>query len=174
MEGSPFDLIIFIHGLDSSPHGTKAQYFRERYPEILIPHFVGPLEERMSFLEDILGHKGNLAIIGSSLGGLMATLYAIRYPERVSRMILLAPAINLLTEEDIGEINTPTILFHGRLDQVIPIEEVRKVSKRIFKDLLFFELEDDHNLHHTFPLLPWDRMLKQRDYGLAMPSGGTF
>ena len=67
---------IFIHGLESSNQGTKSIYFRERYPDMIIPHFTGDLKERLDKLGEILSGKSDIRLVGSSFGGLMASLFA--------------------------------------------------------------------------------------------------
>jgi hypothetical protein len=48
---------VFIHGLDSSSRGTKGSFFRERYPEMILEDYSGPLEKRMAKLESGLAGK---------------------------------------------------------------------------------------------------------------------
>lgn len=152
---------IFLHGLDSSPQGTKAQYFAKHYEDMIIPHFTGDLEDRMQSLYGILKDKDKIILVGSSFGGLMATIFAIKHPERCERLILLAPAINLLSDDLLTKesIQTPTWIFHGEYDNVIPLESVKKVSKKLFLDLRFYILKDDHYLRDTFFNLEWDELL---------------
>ncbi len=152
---------IFIHGLDSSSRGTKSQYFRDRYPDMIIPDFQGSLQERMSRLEEVLGGKSGLILVGSSFGGLMAAIYAMANESSVERMILLAPAIHALEDVPyaLKTLSIPVAVYHGVQDEVIPLEEVRAVSERFFQDLEFHELQDDHSLHRTFRSLDWDRLL---------------
>ena len=87
-------MIVFLHGLESSSQGTKARWFKERFPEMLIPDFSGRLEERMQDLKSNLEGRDNLILIGSSFGGLMATLFTLENVDRVKRVVLLAPALN--------------------------------------------------------------------------------
>ena len=93
---------IFIHGLESSNQGTKSVFFREKYPDMAIPYFTGSLDERMRSLRSVLFQKTGVILVGSSFGGLMATIFAMENEERVERMILLAPAINLVEFADYG------------------------------------------------------------------------
>ena len=51
---------IFIHGLESSNKGTKAVFFREKYPDMIIPTFTGNLPERMEKLPSIGGKMAQL------------------------------------------------------------------------------------------------------------------
>ena len=83
---------IFIHGLESSNKGTKSVFFKERFPEMIIPHFTGDLQERMGNLDEILEDKSGIRLVGSSFGGLMAAIFAMENEPRVDKLILLAPA----------------------------------------------------------------------------------
>ncbi len=152
---------MFIHGLESSNQGTKSVFFRQRYPDMRIPNFSGPLEERMDKLDRLLQGETGLRLVGSSFGGLMAALYALKNESRVDRLILLAPAINLMafTPHPDRTLSMPVWIFHGREDEVIPLEDVRRMARSLFSTLAFHEMKDDHSLHRTFTTLDWDALL---------------
>jgi pimeloyl-ACP methyl ester carboxylesterase len=156
-------LRIFIHGLDSSNQGTKSVFFKEKYPDMVIPYFTGSLDERMKSLRSALFQKRALSW-GSSFGGLMAAIFAMENEERVDRMILLAPAINLVEFADYRSktLSVPVWIYHGSADEVIPLNEVEKVAKSVFHHLSFHVVEDDHYLSQTFKTLDWDRLLSLR------------
>jgi len=152
---------MFIHGLESSNQGTKSVFFRQRYPDMRTPNFSGPLEERMDKLDRLLQGETGLRLVGSSFGGLMAALFALENESRVDRLILLAPAINLMafTPHPDRILSTPVWIFHGREDEVIPLEDVRRMARSLFSTLTFHEMDDDHSLHRTFTTLDWDALL---------------
>lgn len=152
---------IFIHGLESSNQGTKAVFFREKFPDMILPFFEGPLTERMESLNRILSGKSEIRIVGSSFGGLMAALFAMENPSQVARMILLAPAINMI-EAAPGKkekVDMPVSIYHGTQDTVIPLSEVQHMAPAYFADLLFHVVDDDHFLHKTFKALDWHSLL---------------
>ena len=151
---------MFIHGLESSDQGTKAVFFRENYPDMMTPHFTGSLHERMEKLTGILLHQTAVTLVGSSFGGLMASVFTLENEARVRKLILLAPAINLM-DASYRKMKTavPAWVYHGRQDEVIDIQEVQRVAETLFADLRFHAVEDDHFLHKTFKAMPWDRLL---------------
>ena len=150
---------IFIHGLESSNQGTKSLFFREKFPDMIIPNFTGSLEERMERLEQVLSGSMDIRLVGSSFGGLMASLFAMNHQALVTCMVLLAPAINLIEMPGSKTISIPVQVYHGRNDLVIPIEEVEPVARKIFTDLSFHSKEDDHFLHNTFKTIDWELVL---------------
>ncbi len=153
---------VFIHGRDSSSRGTKGSFFREKYPEMLIDDYTGALEERMAKLERGLSGRKDLILVGSSFGGLMATLFACNHAPSVRRLILLAPALGLarLRVYDSTPLQLPVTLYHGKHDVVVPPEPVRQVAAKLFLNLDYHLVEDDHNLHRVFPTLDWDGLLE--------------
>jgi pimeloyl-ACP methyl ester carboxylesterase len=155
-------LRLFIHGLESNNQGTKAVYFRKHFPGMLTPNFPGSLDERMATLGALLSGKSDVVLVGSSFGGLMASIFAMENEQRMKRLILLAPAINLMEFSPYRErkLQLPVHLYHGRQDDVIPLEDVRRVARQVFSDLTFHAVDDDHYLHKTFEKIDWDALLR--------------
>lgn len=153
---------IFIHGLESSGQGTKGLFFKNRFPEMLTPDFTGDLAERMIRLDRILEGRSGIKIVGSSFGGLMASLYAMKHESRVNRLILLAPALNLIGFSGIEtkKIDTPVWVFHGEKDEVIPLETVEKTAQSLFNNLVFNRVKDNHVLKDTFKDMDWNELLE--------------
>ena len=151
----------FVHGLEGSSQGTKSRFFRKRYPHMIIEDYTGSLKERMDKLRRILAGEEDLVLVGSSYGGLMAAMYALEDESVIKRLILLAPALDL--EEFVPyrsrKIAVPTILFHGRRDDVVPLGPVREVATRVFRDLKHYIVDDDHPLSGTFSSIDWDALL---------------
>lgn len=151
----------FIHGLESSGWGTKGMFFRDRYTGMIIENFDGPFAQRMEKLERLLANKDDLILVGSSYGGLMAAVFACLHEERVKKLILLAPALHLEPFQPYlnKTLQIPIALFHGRQDEVVPLEAVQAIAKKSFTNHIFTALDDDHSLHRTFASLDWDTLL---------------
>ena len=152
---------VFIHGLESSAQGRKGVFFKTRYPGMIVQDYVGSFSRRMKKLKADLEDKDNLIIVGSSYGGLMATVFAGKWQEKVKKLILLAPALNLLPEEELFtmQINVPTFVYHGKHDEVVPEYIVRRRAEKLFTNLKYHLLDDDHTLNATFTTLNWDSLL---------------
>lgn len=92
--------IIYLHGFASGPGSSKAQVFRRRFAgnglSIAIPDLnEGGFENltltgQLRVIERVAGGR-RVSLIGSSMGGYLAALYAARHSE-VDRLVLMAPA----------------------------------------------------------------------------------
>ena len=153
---------IFIHGQESSSQGNKAVFFKDLFPEMIIPDFVGDVATRMLKLNKILKDKNGIIMIGSSLGGLMASLYAFQNQNRMKKLILLAPAINLpkFSQYLSKKLSLPVYIFHGKNDEIIPLKPIQAIAERVFPDLTFTVMEDDHRLSKTFASIDWSQLLE--------------
>jgi pimeloyl-ACP methyl ester carboxylesterase len=93
-------MTIYLHGFASGPMSSKAQYFRRRFAELgvelQIPDLSAGNFENLTISGQLrvierIAQGNDVRLIGSSMGGYLAALYAARHVE-VSRLVLLAPA----------------------------------------------------------------------------------
>jgi len=98
--------VVYLHGFASSPQSTKARFFAEKFAQARIP-FESPALDAGDFqnltvsaqmqIVDAAASRGERPVLmGSSLGGYLAALYAAKHPRSVDRLILLAPAFRFL------------------------------------------------------------------------------
>jgi len=154
--------IIYLHGSESTSQSGKARQFAEKFPGMVTPDFTGSFEERMKQLKPILGRKKNWVIIGSSFGGLMGTVFTCKHPTQVRKLILLAPALlrdHFAPYLDLEPVSVPTVIVHGTEDDVVPLESVRELAEKLFKNLKYIVVDDGHRLHKTFGELDWEEIL---------------
>lgn len=133
---------FYLHGFASSAQSSKAAFFAAklrpygitlRTPDFNEPDFTSMTITRM--IEQVgraLDETGDgpTVLIGSSLGGFVAVQAALRWPGRVSRLVLLAPAVDLRAER-MGELGDrglaewkatgETMVFHYGYGRMIPI-----------------------------------------------------
>ena len=151
-------MIIFAHGLEGTPNGSKIQTLRNSGIEVIAPDFQGmPLIERVELLEKIsLDYADKKPILGgSSYGGLTAAIVAMKYPERFSGLLLCAPALHL-KESPVDEItklvapkNVPTVIIHGIEDDIVPISCSIEYSQNSESIIKFNKVNDGHRLSNS-------------------------
>jgi hypothetical protein len=110
--------LIYLHGFASGPQSSKAQYFRRRFAELgmelQIPDLNDGAFESLTLSSQLraiesIAQGNDVRLLGSSMGGYLAALYAARHPE-VTQLVLLAPAFgfarrwrNMLGAEKVDE-----------------------------------------------------------------------
>lgn len=105
--------VVYLHGFASSPQSSKARFFASRFADAGVA-FEAPQLDGGDFLNltitgqmrvagnavsaqaEMLAPGEPLVLMGSSLGGYLAALYAERHPKLVDRLVLIAPAFQFL------------------------------------------------------------------------------
>lgn len=153
--------LIFIHGLEGTSQGEKARLLRSIFPAILTPDFIGTLERRLESLRSILGDEKGWRIIGSSFGGLMAAIFACERPAQVDQLILLAPALLWpdFAASPPAPVDVPAIIYHGTQDGIIPLQPTKELAYKIFRNLDFRTVDDDHGLYKTVNAIDWKTLI---------------
>jgi pimeloyl-ACP methyl ester carboxylesterase len=92
--------VLYLHGFASGPSSSKARYFREHLERagaiVEVPDLAAGDFEHLTITGqlEVIGRVVSgaaIPIIGSSMGGYLAALYASRHPE-VPKLVLMAPA----------------------------------------------------------------------------------
>jgi pimeloyl-ACP methyl ester carboxylesterase len=93
-------VLAYLHGFASGPGSTKAQFFRARLAELGVTLEIPDLAHdfthattttMLGVVEATLGREAAI-LLGSSLGGYLASLVAARRPGLVRGLVLFAPA----------------------------------------------------------------------------------
>jgi pimeloyl-ACP methyl ester carboxylesterase len=97
--------IVYLHGFASSPQSGKAQFFAGKFAALGVPFCAPQLDEgnfegltitsQLRVVENAVGGEP-VVLVGSSLGGYIAALYAARSVQ-IDRLVLLAPAFQFPT-----------------------------------------------------------------------------
>lgn len=145
--------------------GTKATLLKKKYPGCKIPALPPDVDERIRILEQKI--TAPTRMVGSSLGGLTALMFAGCHPGRVRSMVLLAPAVGCTDETLFSPAQKkrlealfvpsgiPAIIIAGLRDTLIPLDAIKAMIDRS-PDPDHIELivaDDDHNLHHSLDLM---------------------
>ncbi len=107
--------VLYLHGFASSPDSQKARFFYNQFnvigADMHVPDLApGPFRDttvssQLEIVERTAAEAEPCLIIGSSLGGYLAALYAARHPELRCGVVLLAPAFDFVRRwsERLGE-----------------------------------------------------------------------
>jgi len=145
--------IAYLHGFASGPGSTKAAYFRLRLGDagvdLQVPD-LAPDFRRMTIggelavVEKLL-EQGPTILLGSSLGGWLATLAAERHPESVPGIVLFAPAFGFVErwERRLGD----DAVARWRRDGTLPVFHYGTGRE----ELLGIELLDEGRAHAALP-----------------------
>jgi pimeloyl-ACP methyl ester carboxylesterase len=119
---------VYLHGFASGPASRKASFFREKLASHDVALEIPDLAEgdfrhltvtaQLRVIERLERGRA-LVLIGSSMGGYLAALYAAAHPTQVERMVLLAPAFNFY--ERWAETLGPDNLARWREQGEIPV-----------------------------------------------------
>lgn len=142
LQGHALMQVFYLHGFASSARSSKAAFFGARLnqhgiqlrtPDFNEPDFATLTVTRMvqQVCADVDGLGGEAAaLIGSSLGAFVAVQAALERPDAVSRLILLAPALDFggnrmrdLGDRGIDEWRRTNRLevFHYGYGRVLPV-----------------------------------------------------
>jgi pimeloyl-ACP methyl ester carboxylesterase len=136
---------IYLHGFASGPQSRKAQAFREALSGCGIDLEIPILDEadfahltlsrQLQVVERILA-ESPCRLIGSSMGGYLAAIYAEAHPE-VDRLVLLAPAFAFQSRW--LQIHGETAIKYWRETGWLPVyhygaKEIRRVHFALFED----------------------------------------
>ena len=150
-------LVIFAHGMESGPVGTKINALSdvavERGWSVESPDYshTRDFDERVAYLLGLQFEPGDpLVLVGSSMGG-----YVMAHAAEALRpdgLFLMAPAL-YYTGFDREPAWQPehTVVVHGWQDDVVPVERARRYAEPRGTDLHL--IEAGHTLNERLPLV---------------------
>ena len=115
--------VLFLHGLESKPGGTKARFLKENGCEVLNPGLPREsFEESVQIAQDVIDKESPDVVIGSSRGGAVA----MSVNTCGAAVVLIAPAWRRFMNEnqckawDIRCEQQKTIVLHSKNDSIVP------------------------------------------------------
>ena len=145
--------IVYLHGFASGPTSKKARFFSERFaqlgigleiPDLADGHFERlTISGQLRVIERVSGGEP-VSLIGSSMGGYLAALFAARHAE-VDKLVLMAPAFCFSSRwpQTLGDATMEEWKRKGVLD-VLHYSQGRTVE-------LGYQLIEDGRKYEDFP-----------------------
>lgn len=150
-------LVVFAHGKESGPWGTKITHLagiaRERGYQVLSPdysHTHDPRERLRHLLEEVKPRARTLVLAGSSMGGYVSAMACVALKPRA--LFLMAPALYFpgWDEEPTGIPSLCTVV-HGWNDDIVPPERGIRFAQKHRAELCL--LDSGHTLSDALPRL---------------------
>lgn len=143
--------VIFSHGQESGPWGTKIRSMAERVKKlgysadsIDYQGIADPTERVDKCVRECAGIDDKIVLVGSSMGGHVATAAA----ERVGAigLFVLAPAYYVKGYEDLTPVppTIPICIVHGWNDDIVPAENSIRYARNCSATLHL--VDGDHRL----------------------------
>ena len=117
--------VMFLHGLESKPWGSKSLFLKEIGHEVVCPALIkNDFEESVRIARDCLKKEKPDVVVGSSRGGAVALHLDIDE----ERLVLIAPAWKRFG----CSYNPPKVsgvILHSSDDDVIPYSDSEELAK---------------------------------------------
>lgn len=147
----------YIHGFASGPLSAKGLYLAEAFsargvtllrPDLNVPSFAtmtfSSILAELDRIHEREGEDTVWRLVGSSLGGYISARWASLHPERVDRLVLLCPGLDL----------------RSRWEEILGVDEVRMWKLRGFHEVedhsgtlqpLDWKIVEDASNHPSYP-----------------------
>ncbi len=145
--------VIFAHGKESGPWGTKIKHLagiaRDLGCEVHSPDYRGVMDpdERVRMLLEIDEVEPPLMLVGSSMGGYVSAVAA--HTLHPAGLFLMAPAlyIPIYQVQDHPALPCPVAIVHGWRDDIIPVAHSIRYAQTHCADLHI--IDSDHGLNDS-------------------------
>ena len=157
--------VIFSHGKESGPYGTKIKRLMEVAEECQISSVsvdyreCANADERVALLKETIARSGvsptRIVLVGSSMGGYVSTVVAGEMP--VAGLFFMAPALWMPAEEysvqSYQPLTTHIEIVHGLHDDIVPYENSIRFARENSCTTTLHLVQDDHRLKDSHDLL---------------------
>lgn len=138
--------VLFLHGKESGPHGSKYQALVAAGYKVTSPDLTGlELPDRVRVTRSILDREAFNVVVGSSMGGATAIL-ALQGRNDVPSLVLCAPAVGMLGDSDY-RFPPNTVVIQGTQDAIVTHQSV--LAFCLARDLCLVSVPDDHRLNQS-------------------------
>jgi len=138
--------VQFIHGLEGSPQGAKAQLFAAQFTALTPAMDTNDVEGCVTVHAATLASFKPDVLVGSSFGGAVAVALLQRGVWRGPTLLLAQAAQHFGLAPQLPD-GIHVWLVHGSHDDVVDIENSRALARSGTPDMVrLIEVDDDHSL----------------------------
>ncbi len=131
--------VLFLHGLESKPGGTKSIALKEAGYEVLNPALPKePFDIAVKIAQDVINYEKPNVIVGSSRGGAVA----MAVDSKGAELVLIAPAWK---KYGVSKNIKPSFVLHSETDDIVPFEDTQELF-RSNHGLCVISCDDDHRM----------------------------
>jgi predicted esterase YcpF (UPF0227 family) len=110
--------ILFLHGLESKPGGTKVKALLKAGHTVFNPLLPkSSFEESVRIAQEIVDHEKPACVVGSSRGGAVA----MSIDSKDAKLVLIAPAWKRFNALPVVRKNT--VILHSTQDNIVPFND---------------------------------------------------
>jgi predicted esterase len=141
--------VQFIHGLEGSPQGAKARLLDQHFDALTPAMDTSDFEACVAVQADALARFRPDVLVGSSFGAAVAVALLQRGLWHGATLLLAQAALRRGAPAELPP-RVPIWLVHGLRDQLIDIEESRRLAASGSPEwVVLHQVDDDHALHET-------------------------
>jgi hypothetical protein len=138
--------VQFIHGLEGSPQGSKAQLFAQHFTALTPAMDTGDFAACVAVQVEAMARFRPDVLVGSSFGGAVAVELLQRGLWRGPTLLLAQAALKRAGCASLPE-GVRVWLVHGLRDELVEIEDSRRLARTGSPELVrMIEVDDDHPL----------------------------
>ena len=118
--------VLFLHGLESRPGGTKAKYLEQCGYELINPLLPKwSYEESVSVAQSAIDTHSPDVIVGSSRGGAVA----LSVDPKGAKLVLIAPAWKrFIPDSSFEHVDKTTCVIHCPDDDIVYIDDSQRLT----------------------------------------------
>jgi predicted esterase YcpF (UPF0227 family) len=133
--------ILFLHGLESLPGGTKVRYLEKNGFKVFNPYMPkSSWEKSIQSAQSVIDDESPDIIIGSSRGGAIA----LNLQTRGAKLVLIAPAWKRFGG-NIELCDETTVVIHSKNDEIIPYSDSIELKEN--HSVTLISCGENHRMH---------------------------
>jgi len=147
--------ILFLHGLESTPGGTKAKYLEKLGHQVLNPALPKySFEESVAIAQDVVDNDMPDVIVGSSRGGAVAMCLS----PNGAKTVLVAPAWSHFNQTEDAICSNDVMILHCESDEIVAFSDSQQLADKYGATLI--KVGQCHRMNDSDALEALDEAVK--------------